>query len=234
MVLGGYLSDRFGRRRTLALYLASMSLPVLYLMMVLQQHGWVMPVPQAPADRAVPAALVTALWIARAHLRGGDGPDVRHPLGDLHGRHQPGGGGHAVHRLHGADEPVDRLLGHLAGHRDRSVRLSGHDVDRRHRRACSAWRCCRGSAPCAATRPTAAHRSARASVRWCSACACIAWLPYRLSAERAGRCRAAVRDAVHRGVRRVGAVSAGWRGGAHAGVARCSCVPVRGWRCCCC
>jgi len=66
MVLGGYLSDRFGRRRTLAVYLASMSLPVLYLMMVLQQHGWVMPVPQGEgAGRvAVPALLVTALWIA--------------------------------------------------------------------------------------------------------------------------------------------------------------------------
>src|SRR5499427_1406093 len=66
MVLGGYLSDRFGRRRTLAVYLASMSLPVLYLMMVLQQHGWVMPVPQgAGASRVeVPALLVTALWVA--------------------------------------------------------------------------------------------------------------------------------------------------------------------------
>jgi PAT family beta-lactamase induction signal transducer AmpG len=48
MVLGGYLSDRFGRRRTLAVYLASMSLPV----------------PQGATDRAVPAVLVTALWIA--------------------------------------------------------------------------------------------------------------------------------------------------------------------------
>jgi PAT family beta-lactamase induction signal transducer AmpG len=65
MVLGGYLSDRLGRRRTLAVYLAAMSLPVLYLMMVLQQHGWVMPVPQSGADRpAVPAVLVTALWVA--------------------------------------------------------------------------------------------------------------------------------------------------------------------------
>ena len=65
MVLGGYLSDRFGRRRTLAVYIASMSLPVLYLMTVLQQHGWVMPVPQGGSNRVVaPAALITALWIA--------------------------------------------------------------------------------------------------------------------------------------------------------------------------
>jgi len=63
MVIGGYLSDRFGRRRTLAVYLALMSVPVLYLAMVLQQHGWVMPVPQG-SDRAAPVALVMALWIA--------------------------------------------------------------------------------------------------------------------------------------------------------------------------
>src|SRR6185369_15819524 len=35
MVLGGWLSDRWGRRRTLAVYLSCMSLPVLYLMWVL-------------------------------------------------------------------------------------------------------------------------------------------------------------------------------------------------------
>jgi MFS family permease len=65
MVIGGFLSDRYGRRRTLAVYIALMSLPVLYLSTVLQQHGWVMPVPQGAADRPVPAAaLVAALWIA--------------------------------------------------------------------------------------------------------------------------------------------------------------------------
>jgi PAT family beta-lactamase induction signal transducer AmpG len=65
MVVGGMLSDRFGRRRTLAVYIALMSLPVLYLMAVLQQHGWIMPVSQKDPGRAVPAAaLVTALWIA--------------------------------------------------------------------------------------------------------------------------------------------------------------------------
>ena len=53
MVVGGYLSDRLGRRRTLAVYIALMSVPVLYLMMVLQQYGWVMPVSQAGANRPV-------------------------------------------------------------------------------------------------------------------------------------------------------------------------------------
>jgi PAT family beta-lactamase induction signal transducer AmpG len=65
MVVGGYLSDRLGRRRTLAVYIALMSVPVLYLAMVLQQHGWVMPVSQTAANRPVaPDALVLALWIA--------------------------------------------------------------------------------------------------------------------------------------------------------------------------
>ncbi len=61
MVLGGYLSDRWGRRRTLFFYLAGMSLPVIYLMLVLQAQGYVMP--RAPGGPAIPA-LVTALWIA--------------------------------------------------------------------------------------------------------------------------------------------------------------------------
>ena len=55
------------------------------------EHQWIMPWQQSGADRRVaPAALVTAIWTADAALRGGDGPDVRHALGDLHGRHQPG------------------------------------------------------------------------------------------------------------------------------------------------
>jgi MFS family permease len=61
MVAGGMLSDKFGRRRTLFLYLAGMSLPVLYLMWVLQQHGYVMP--RTPGGAPIPA-LITALWIS--------------------------------------------------------------------------------------------------------------------------------------------------------------------------
>jgi MFS transporter, PAT family, beta-lactamase induction signal transducer AmpG len=61
MVIGGLLSDRLGRRRTLFVYLATMSLPVLYLMIVLQQHGYVMPRP--PGGAPIPD-LITALWIA--------------------------------------------------------------------------------------------------------------------------------------------------------------------------
>jgi PAT family beta-lactamase induction signal transducer AmpG len=61
MVLGGWLSDKWGRRRTLSVYLAGMSLPVLYLMWVLHQHGYVMP--RTPGGPLLPA-LVTALWVA--------------------------------------------------------------------------------------------------------------------------------------------------------------------------
>lgn len=64
-VAGGHWSDRFGRRRTLFVYLALMSLPVFWLMTELTQHGWIMPVSATAANRpAVPATLVTALWIA--------------------------------------------------------------------------------------------------------------------------------------------------------------------------
>lgn len=65
MVLGGFLSDRYGRRRMLSLYIACMGLPVLYLMGMLTHHGWIMPVSiNAPNRPEVPAALVTAFWVA--------------------------------------------------------------------------------------------------------------------------------------------------------------------------
>ena len=65
MVFGGYLSDRFGRRRMLFAYIACMGLPVLYLMGALTQHGWIMPVSINAANRpVVPAALLTAFWVA--------------------------------------------------------------------------------------------------------------------------------------------------------------------------
>jgi PAT family beta-lactamase induction signal transducer AmpG len=65
MVIGGQLSDRWGRRRTLFVYLALMSLPVLYLMGALIEHDWIMPAgPAGAARRVAPAALVTAVWVA--------------------------------------------------------------------------------------------------------------------------------------------------------------------------
>ena len=65
MVLGGYLSDRWGRRRTLFVYLALMSLPVLYMMGVLTEQNWIMPTSATDAvKRVATPALVTAVWVA--------------------------------------------------------------------------------------------------------------------------------------------------------------------------
>jgi PAT family beta-lactamase induction signal transducer AmpG len=65
MVLGGMLSDRLGRRRTLFVYIALMSLPVLYLMGVLIEQQWIMPAAQSGAVRRIATpALVSAVWLA--------------------------------------------------------------------------------------------------------------------------------------------------------------------------
>ncbi|MBI5275431.1 MAG: MFS transporter [Burkholderiales bacterium] len=61
MVVGGWWSDKLGRRGTLAVYLAGMSLPVLYLMWVLADHNYVMP--RTPGGAPIPT-LITALWIS--------------------------------------------------------------------------------------------------------------------------------------------------------------------------
>ena len=61
MVVGGWLSDKFGRRRALALFFAGMSLPTFYLMWVLQAHGYVMP--RAPVGPPLPD-LLRALWVS--------------------------------------------------------------------------------------------------------------------------------------------------------------------------
>ena len=60
MVLGGWLSDKLGRRSTLFVYLGLMSLPTIYLAYVLQREGYVMP--QTPGSAAVNPVLVSALW----------------------------------------------------------------------------------------------------------------------------------------------------------------------------
>jgi len=62
-VAGGWLSDRLGRRRMLATYIALMSVPTIYLAYVMQQNGWIMPVSTTAANRPVPAVqLVTMFW----------------------------------------------------------------------------------------------------------------------------------------------------------------------------
>ncbi|NOT33233.1 MAG: MFS transporter [Candidatus Eisenbacteria bacterium] len=62
-VAGGWLSDRFGRRITLAWTMAATVLPTLYLAYVMHQQHWIMPVPLDAANRAVPSAvLVGTFW----------------------------------------------------------------------------------------------------------------------------------------------------------------------------
>lgn len=62
-VTGGWLSDRWGRRRSLAWFIFSMSPITLWLAWVLWQAGWTEPVdPARRAALVVPAAAVTAFW----------------------------------------------------------------------------------------------------------------------------------------------------------------------------
>ncbi len=64
MVLGGWLSDKFGRRRTLFVYLALMSLPVAWLGWRLEQLGYVMPRAPGADPSALSPLLAASLWAA--------------------------------------------------------------------------------------------------------------------------------------------------------------------------
>lgn len=64
-VLGGLLSDRFGRQRTLTVYVLLTAIPTLWLSSQLQAHGWIMPVKvDGQMETSAPASLVQSLWIA--------------------------------------------------------------------------------------------------------------------------------------------------------------------------
>ena len=64
-VAGGWLSDRYGRRRMLALYLVGTAIPTMALAVAMSRFGWIHALPPDMANRPVPpAALVSAFWIA--------------------------------------------------------------------------------------------------------------------------------------------------------------------------
>ena len=64
-ILGGWLSDRFGRRRTLALFVFLTIVPTLWLAWVMWQAGWIDPVDINKPNRPHPSAiLLFTFWAA--------------------------------------------------------------------------------------------------------------------------------------------------------------------------
>lgn len=64
-IIGGVIADRTDRRKALTWYILLMSIPVLVMAGILQQQGWILPVNTAQGEhRAVPAVLITTLWVA--------------------------------------------------------------------------------------------------------------------------------------------------------------------------
>jgi len=62
-IVGGWLSDRYGRRRTLAIFIFGTTLPTIAMAIAMSHYGWIMPVsPQAP-NRPIPShELVWLFW----------------------------------------------------------------------------------------------------------------------------------------------------------------------------
>lgn len=64
-IVGGFISDRIGRRKALALFLAATIAPTLWLAWSMQQAGWIQPIAlDAPGRVAPSAALVAVFWWA--------------------------------------------------------------------------------------------------------------------------------------------------------------------------
>lgn len=63
-VAGGWISDRYGRRSTLAFFVFLTVVPTLYLAYAMQQAAWILPVDMAQPNRPLPApSLVITFWI---------------------------------------------------------------------------------------------------------------------------------------------------------------------------
>ncbi len=64
-VVGGWLSDRFGRRKMLTLFYIGTAIPGLCLAWIMFREGWIMPVDPQWRDRPVPSGvLLSAFWTA--------------------------------------------------------------------------------------------------------------------------------------------------------------------------
>jgi len=64
-ILGGWLSDRFGRRSTLAIFVFLTVVPTLWLAWTMWQAGWIMPVDMKMANRPQPSTvLIVTFWAA--------------------------------------------------------------------------------------------------------------------------------------------------------------------------
>ena len=64
-ILGGWLSDRFGRRSTLAIFVFLTVVPTLWLAWTMWSAGWIMPVDMKQADRPQPSTLLlVTFWAA--------------------------------------------------------------------------------------------------------------------------------------------------------------------------
>jgi len=63
-IFGGWLSDRFGRRSTLALFVFLTIVPTLWLAWTMWQAGWIMPVDMKMAHRPEPSrVLIVTFWV---------------------------------------------------------------------------------------------------------------------------------------------------------------------------
>jgi len=64
-ILGGWVSDRFGRRTTLAIFVFLTVVPTLWLAWTMWQAGWIMPVDMKMANRPQPSTvLIVTFWTA--------------------------------------------------------------------------------------------------------------------------------------------------------------------------
>jgi PAT family beta-lactamase induction signal transducer AmpG len=62
-IAGGWVSDRIGRKKSVAIFHILTIFPALYLAWAMQQAGWIMPVSPTMENRPVPApALVSTFW----------------------------------------------------------------------------------------------------------------------------------------------------------------------------